>query len=262
MAAYFGLVPHAAQGLANKLTTCRLGNRFTKGGLANTRRANEAQYWPLQLVRPRLHRKIFDDPVLNLFQSEVVGIKNVLRLGNIALQLGLFTPWNAQKRIKIITDDRGFCRHRRHPAQLFQFRIGFRFCFLGELHRVNLGLNFGNLVPAFAIIIAKLALNGLHLLIQIIFALRLFHLTLHTATDFLFDLQNAKLAFHEGKGHFKPAKRVGFNQQQLLVRNLQLNIRRNGVRKCRRGVNLGQLNSCLCGHFLVQFRIILELLGH
>jgi hypothetical protein len=76
------------------------------------------------------------------------------------------------------------------------------------------------------------------------------------------DLQNAKLAFHEGKGHFKPAKRVGFNQQRLLVRNLQLNIRRNGVRQCRRVINLGQLNSCLCGHFLVQFRIILELLGH
>ena len=78
MAAYLGLVPNAAQGLANELTTSRLGNRFAKGSLADPRRANEAQYWPLQLVRPRLHRKIFDDPVLNLFQGEVVGINTAV----------------------------------------------------------------------------------------------------------------------------------------------------------------------------------------
>ena len=122
-------------------------------------------------------------------------------------------------------------------------------------------MNLGNFVAAFAIVIAQLALDGLHLFIQIIFALGLFHLALHAATDFLFDLQYAQFAFHKGKRHFQPAKRVSFNQQRLLIRYLQLDIGRNGVRQRRWRFDLRKLHRGFGGHFLVELRIIFKLVS-
>ena len=220
MATNLCFIAHAAKRLTDKLTPRCLRNRFAKRRLTHAGRADEAQDWALKLVGACLHRKIFDDAVLDLFQSEMVLIKNVLRLGDITLQLGLFAPWYAQKRVEIIAHDGRLGGHGCHAAQLFQFGIGFRLCFLGQLHRVDLVLNLGNFVAAFAIVIAQLALDGLHLFVQIIFALGLFHLALHAATDFLFDLQYAQFAFHEGKRHFQPAKRIRFNQKRLLIRHL------------------------------------------
>ena len=182
----------------------------------------------------------------------MVGIKDILRLGDITLQLRLLAPRNTQKRVEIITDHRRFGRHRRHATQLFQFGIGLCLCFLGKLHSIDFALKLGNLVTAFAIIIAKLALNGLHLLIQIIFALGLFHLALHAAANFLLDLQNAKLALHERERHFKTTQGICLDQQGLLIGDFQLYIGRNGIGQRRWRIDLGQLNSRFGRHFLVE----------
>ena len=123
-------------------------------------------------------------------------------------------------------------------------------------------MQFGDFVATLAIVIAQLTLDRLHLLVQVIFALGLFHLAFDTTTDLLFDLQHAELAFHEGKGHFKAAERIGLDQQRLLVRNLQVNICRNCIgQRCRR-FDFAQLYCRFRWHFLVELRIILELFGY
>jgi hypothetical protein len=70
---------------------------------------------------------------------------------------------------------------------------------------------------AFAVAAAQFRLDRLQLFVEVIFALGLFHLALHAATDLALNLQHAQFAFHEGVGHFQPLERIGFGQQGLFV---------------------------------------------
>ncbi len=80
MAANLGLVAHAAERLADELAPRRLGDRLAEAGLADAGRPDEAQDRPLQLVGARLHREIFDDPVLDLLERIMVLVEDGLRL--------------------------------------------------------------------------------------------------------------------------------------------------------------------------------------
>ena len=68
--------------------------------------------------------------------------------------------------------------------------------------------------------LAQLALDRLHLLVQIIFALGLLHLALHARADLLLDLQDADLAFHQAKTFSRRFDDVEDFQQVLLVGDL------------------------------------------
>jgi len=72
----------------------------------------------------------------------------------------------------------------------------------------DLGSQLVELITAILGLIAEFALDRLQLLIQIIFALRLLHLPLDAAADFLLDLKDTQFAFHERKHHFQPASGV------------------------------------------------------
>ncbi len=61
---------------------------------------------------------------------------------------------------------------------------------------------FGHLVAA-VLAVAEFLLDRLHLLVEVIFALGLFHLALDARADALFDLQDGNLAFHEAERLFK-----------------------------------------------------------
>ena len=262
VAADFRLVAHAAQRLAHELAPARLGDRLAERGLAHTRRADEAQDRPLQLVGARLHRQIFDDPVLDLFERIVIGIEHALRGGDVLLELGLLAPRQAKQHVEIVADHRRLGAHRLHAAQLLELAQRFRLGFDRQLGLFDLLGQFGDFVGFAIIAAAQFGLNRLQLFVEVIFALGFFHLALHAATDFLFDLQYAQFAFHQGKGHFEPLERIGFNKKRLLVRNLEIDVRRNRIGQLGRIVNFGKLDSGFSGYLLVQLRIILELLDN
>ena len=92
VAADLGLVAHAAQRLARELAPGRPGDRPAERGLADARRADEAQDRPLELVGPRLDREIFDDPVLDLLERVMVLVEHRLRLGDVLLERGSSCP--------------------------------------------------------------------------------------------------------------------------------------------------------------------------
>ena len=92
MAADFGLVAHAAQRLAREFAAGRPGDRAAERGLADARRADQAQDRALEPVGARLDREILDDPVLDLFQPVMVLVEHRLRLGDVALEPRLFLP--------------------------------------------------------------------------------------------------------------------------------------------------------------------------
>ncbi len=68
---------------------------------------------------------------------------------------------------------------------------------------------------------AELLLNGLHLLIQVVLALALFHLLLDAAADALLDLQHIHLAFDDGEHVLEALAHVRDLEHLLLLGQLQ-----------------------------------------
>ncbi len=220
VAADLRLVTHAAQRLAHKFAPRRLGDRTAQRGLAHARRADEAQDRALQLVGARLHREIFDDPVLDLVERIMIGVEHFLRLADVLLDAALLAPRQAQQHVEIVADDSRLGAHRLHRAQLLELcrRLGARL--LRQLRLLDLLGQFGEFVAVLALA-AQLGLDRLELFVEVIFALRLFHLALHAAANAAFDLQHTQLALHEGQRHFQPLHRVTLGQHRLLVGHLR-----------------------------------------
>ena len=99
--------------------------------------------------------------------------------------------------IEIVAHHGGFGRHRAHLLELFKLGNRLVFGLLRQLGVLDLLLELRDVV-AF-VVVAQLLLNGLHLLVQIIFALGLLHLTLDAASDFALDLEHGNLALHQGE---------------------------------------------------------------
>ncbi len=189
VAADLGFVAHAAKADADELTPRGFRHAAPKRGLADARRADEAEDRAFQLGRAGLHGQIFDDAFLDLFQTEVVGIQYLLRGRQILLDAGLHAPRHAQEPVEIVADHGRFGRHRRHGFQLLQLGIRLFARFLGKRGLGDAGLKLGDLVLA-VLAIAEFLLNGLHLLVQVVLALGLFHLRLDAGLDLLFHLQD------------------------------------------------------------------------
>src|SRR6516165_7858823 len=100
MPAYFRLVAHAAERHANEFAPRRLGDRLAERGLADAGRPDKAEDRPGQLVRPALHRKIFDNAFLDLVETEVLAVEDVLGNLQILLHLGALVPRNRQDPVE------------------------------------------------------------------------------------------------------------------------------------------------------------------
>ena len=257
MATDFGLIAHAAERHANEFTAGCLGNGFAERGFANAGRPNEAEDRPFHLVGAALHGKIFDNPFLHLVETEVIGIENALREGQITLDLALYAPWQAQQPIEIVAHDGGFRRHRAHLPKLLDFGFSALAGFLRELGVLDLLLEIANFVALLAV--AQFLLNGLHLLIQIVFALGLLHLALDAAADALFNLEHGNLAFHHGKGFLKPGLDGLHFKDFLLLGDLDGEMGSNGIGQLAEIGDLAKGGEDFLRHLLVQLHIAFEL---
>ena len=158
----------------------------------------------------------------------MIGIKNLLRRHNVLAHPASFLPGNGEHPIQVIAHHRRFRAHRAHAAELLDLSQGLFTRFLGEFGGFDLGFDFGDFVLA-VLAFAKLLLDRLQLFVQVIFALRLFHLPLHAAADALFHLQHTDLAFHMGEDLFKPRSNGRQFEQFLLFGDFQAQMRRNGI---------------------------------
>ena len=121
-------------------------------------------------------------------------------------------------------------------------------------------LELGRLVLA-VLELAQLLLDRLHLLVEVVLALRLLHLPLDAGADALFHLQDGDLALHEAVEPLQALGQAAGLEQLLLVGDLQRQMRRHGVGELRRIVDLRQRDQDLGRHLLVELHILLEL-GH
>ena len=134
---------------------------------------------------------MFDDAVFDLIETIVIFIENFLRFCEVALNTLCFAPRHGEHPINIVAAHIRFGAHRRHFLETRHFFVDLLPGFFRKLGLFDLFAHFSHLVRA---VTAELCLNSLHLLIEIIFALGLLHLALHTPADFLLDLQHRGFA--------------------------------------------------------------------
>ncbi len=75
-------------------------------------------------------------------------------------------------------------------------------CLLRELGLLDLGLDLGELVAV--LLVAELFLDRLHLLVEIVLALRLLHLPLDAAPDALLDVEHGDFTLHQAEHLCQP----------------------------------------------------------
>src|SRR5262249_60247196 len=102
MAANFGLIAHAAERNADELASSRSRYRFAERGLADARRTDQTKDRTGQLVGALLHGEIFDDALLDLLETIVIGIENLLGERQILLDLRFFVPRNQEQPLELI----------------------------------------------------------------------------------------------------------------------------------------------------------------
>ena len=90
MAANLGFVTHAAQRHAHELAVGRTRNGLTQRGLAHTRRPHQAQDRRLDLIDALLHREVFENAFLDLFQAVVILVQHRSALARSLLILVFF----------------------------------------------------------------------------------------------------------------------------------------------------------------------------
>ena len=142
-----------------------------------------------------MHRQILDNPLLDLLQTIVVGIKDGLGTAKVLFHAGFRAPRDRQHPVKIVAHNRGLSRHRRHRAQLLQLALDLFACLFGQLGLFDLLFKLGNFVGAF-FAIAQFLLDRLHLLVEVILALRPLHLGFDAGFDLFLDLQHGHFALH------------------------------------------------------------------
>src|SRR6185312_511936 len=258
VAANLSLVTHAAERHAHEVASRRARDRLAERGLADTRRSDQTQDRTLDLVHALLHGEIFDDALLDLFETEMVGVEHFFGAGEIALHLAALLPRNRQDPVEVVAHDRGLGGHGRHGAQLAHFGQGLLASLFRQLGLVDALFEFAELVLAL-LALAQFLLNRLELFVEIVLALSLLHLALDAAADALLDLEDADLAFHVAENLLEPRGYGIRFEDFLLLGNFQREMRRQRIGQLRRVIDLVDRDQHLGRNLFVELDVLLEL---
>jgi hypothetical protein len=230
-------------------------------GLADARRAHQAQDRTLELLHPLLHGQVLDDALLDLVEPEVVLVQDLLGAREVVLDLGALAPRHLDQPVDVVAYDRGLGGHRRHELELGELRGGLLAGLLGHAGARDLLLELGDLVGR-VVHLAQLFLDRLHLLVEVVLALALLHLLLDPAADAFLDLQHVHLALDEGEDVLEPATHVLDLEDLLLGVELERHVRRDGVGEATGLLDAGERGEDLRRHLAVELHVLLELRDH
>ena len=153
MAADLSLIPHAAEAQADILAVQALGDGAGDAGLADARRADEADDLAFDVRGQLTDSQHLEDAVLDLLQTVVVTIQHPLGLGDIQIILREGVPWQVEAGIQIGADDRPLLIAALHLGEAVHLFEEFLLPFLvqmesGDLPAVLLGFGGGVVVLA------------------------------------------------------------------------------------------------------------------
>ena len=255
VAADLGFIPHAAERHADELAAGGLRDRHAERGLAHARRPDKAEDRAPGVLHQAAHRQELQDALLDLLQAVVVALEHLLGELEVADLLGFLLPRHRQQPVEIVARDGRFGRHRRHVFQPLQLGHGL----LERVLRHAGGFDaLLQLVDLALLAAPQLLLDGLDLLVEVVFFLGLFHLPLHAALDGAVDVELLDFDI-EHFGHPRQAvDRIEDFEQLLLLFDGELEIGPHGIGQLARVVHPDGRDHRLVIQVLAELYVLLE----
>jgi hypothetical protein len=196
----------ATQRHADESTAQRARDRLTERRLADTGRAHEredrARATTSDVGEPTLltelaDGEVFDDPILHVLESFVVGVEDATRFDDVQCVVGAHRPRDVGQPVQVCADPPvlgGLLRGALEPAELALRLLadGVRHAGLVDL----LAELVGGVFPAF---LAELLADRRHLLAQDHLALSLLEVVRHLAPDALLHIDLASVSFAQAR---------------------------------------------------------------
>ncbi len=216
MAANLGLVVHAAERDAPEVAVQRARDRPAERGLAHSGRSDEAEDRPLHIRLEPADREVVQDAVLDLLEVVVILVENLPGLGDVHFAARRFRPGQNREPLNVVARERvvgGHGRHARKAVELFQrLFLGL----LGHTGGFDLFAQLFDILLAL-VLFAELLLDGLHLLAQIVVALRLLDLVLHFGLNLVAQLLDFELLGQMLVDPLQTHRNIGSFEELLLV---------------------------------------------
>jgi hypothetical protein len=184
-----------------------VGDRARQRGLADTRGSDQAQDRSARARHQRLDGEVLEDPLLDLLQTVVLGLQDLLGLVDVVAIVGLVVPRQRDHPVEVVAHHRRLGAHRRHLLQLLELLEAALLGLLAHLLLLDLLFELGELVLELVALAAQLLLDGLHLFVEIELLLLLLHLLLDARAQLLLDLADLDLALHQLAEPLEPARR-------------------------------------------------------
>mmetsp|Transcript_1290 Transcript_1290/g.2586 ORF Transcript_1290/g.2586 Transcript_1290/m.2586 type:complete len:271 (-) Transcript_1290:478-1290(-) len=187
----------------------------------------------------------------------MIVVQYLLGASEVLFHARLHTPRNGEHPVEVVAHNRGLGAHRGHVLELFQLGVRLFARLFRKLGVLDALGQLGHF--AFTLVtIAQLALDRLHLLIEVILTLRPLHLGLHAGLDFLLDLQDRHLALHEAVNLLQPRRDFKGLEKLLLLLDLNAQMPRNQISQFGRVMSFGNAGERLFRNVFLDLRIALE----
>ena len=184
MSANLRFITHASKRDTHERSVCGLGNRLREGGFAHTGRANEREDRALAFATQLQHGHMLHDAALHVVEAEMIGIKLGFDGIEIGRRLRADIPRKVGNPLEVGADDVALRLIRPDRFEATQFAIHdiahvlWKVSIVELLAEAILGIVF----------VAKLLLDGAHLLTQHRFLLILADVLADLRVDFLAQL--------------------------------------------------------------------------
>ena len=238
-----GLVVDASEGNARQFAVERARDAHGNRGFSHARRADQTDDLPGKLRRKLLDRQNLKDPLLNLFQPEVILVEDTARRPHIPALLAAAVPRQLQRNVQVITDHGCLGRAEGLLHQALEFAVQLR----GNLLRQR---QFFNFLPVlfklrFVVALAQLIADDLHLLPQIIIPLTLVDVLLGHVLKLVFQPQNLQLPCKELVGNFQTPHGMPLLQNTHFFRVTEGGALTHQIRDIARVIRGQKLQHCL-----------------
>ena len=234
MAADFGFIANAAERNADEFAACGVADGHSQRSLSHAGRPDEAQNRAFGIFHELTNSQKLKDALLDLLETVVLGVQNVLGGLDVANLLRTLLPGHGEQPIEIVAADGGFRGHRRHEFEALELLDGLFVDFLGHARGVDLLLQ---LVDFALFAAAEFLLDGFELFVEVVLLLCALHLALYARVDAAIDIELFEFDFQDVADAVQTLDGIHGFEQVLFFVDRKLKIGRNGVREARGIVN-------------------------
>jgi hypothetical protein len=213
-------------------------DRPAERGLADARRADEAQDRAARVGLELAHREELEDAVLDLLDVVVILVQDLPGMVEIEVVLGGLVPGQRRDPLQVAADDAVLGGRGGQALEPLQLAVGLAPDLLGEVDRVELLAQLIRL-GHHLVGLAELLLDRLELLAQEVLALRAVELGLDLGLDLRPDRDHVQLARQDLRQPPQALAHVHLFEQRLLLLDLQPQRAGNQVREGRGVVDVG-----------------------